>query len=65
MDAQKVHILFGCALLTRSGTVHGGYGGTRGCLRLRGTFHTGVYDDTVNDVCKCNHVVNKDGWKNY
>ena len=40
MDAQKIHICFGCVLLTRSDILHGGYGGSIGYLRLRGTFHT-------------------------
>ena len=63
--AQKVHILFGCALLTRGEILHGGYGGSLGCTRLSGTFHTGAYDYMENDICKCNYIANKDGWQKY
>ena len=37
---QKIHIPFGCALIIRSDVLNGGYGGKKGSLRLRGTFHT-------------------------
>ena len=65
MDAQRVHITFGCALLTRSEILHDGFGGTIGCLSLRGTFHTGEYGYTENDVCGRNNAVNKNSWKKY
>ena len=61
MDAQKFHIPVSRALLARSYIIHGGYGCTRGCLRLRGTFHTGAYHYTENSVWECNYMVNKDG----
>ena len=62
MDYQKVHIPFGCVLLTRSDILHGGYGGSRGSLRLRGTFHTDEYDFVNNDVLERNYIAAKDGW---
>ena len=65
MDSQKIHIPFGCVLLTRCDILHGGYAGSKGSLRLRGTFHTGAYDYMENDVCKRNYIADKDGWQKY
>ena len=49
-DYQKVHIPFGCVLLTRSDIYHGGYGGSKCNLRFRGTFYTNDYDYRENYV---------------
>ena len=65
MDAQKVHIHFDFALLTRCDLLHGGYGGSRGCLRLCGTFHTGAYDHIENYCFERNYIADKDGWQTY
>ena len=40
IKCQKIHVPFGCALIIRSDVLNGGYGGKKGSLRLRGTFHT-------------------------
>ena len=64
-DIPKVHIPFGCVLLTRSDILHGGYGGSRGSLRLRGTFHTDEYDFVNNDVLERNYIAAKDGWHKF
>ena len=65
MDARKVNIPFCCALLTRSDILHGGYGGSKGSLRLCATFHTGAYNYMEHDVVKYNYIADKDGWKKY
>ena len=54
IKCQKIHVPFGCALIIRSDVLNGGYGGKKGSLRLRGTFHTTKYNDendNVTDQC--------------
>ena len=65
MDSQKVHIPFGCVLLTRSEILHGGYGGSKGSIRLCGTFHTSTYDCRENDVADHNYIVDPNDWQKY
>ena len=65
MDYQKVHIPFGCVLLTRSDIFHGSYGGSRGSLRLRGTVHTDAYNFENDHVLERNYIAAKDGWQHF
>ena len=58
---QKVHIPFGCVILTRSDILNGGYGGSRCSLRLRGTFHNDAYDFENDHVLERNYIAAKDG----
>ena len=65
IDFQKVHITFGCVLLTRSDICHGGYGGSKGNLMLSGTFHNNGYDYRENGMGDCNYLVDPNDWQTY
>ena len=60
---QKIHIPYGCGLIIRSDVLNGGYGGKKGSLRLRGTFHTESYD-AENDNVPDQYYVSEEkvGW---
>ena len=53
-------------LIIRSDVLNGGYGGKKGSIRLRGTFHTKSYDsenDNVHDQCYVSEE--KAAWQKY
>ena len=59
---QKVHIPFGCILLTRSEICHVGHGGSKGNLRLHGSFHTNNYKDKEGRG-EINYFIEPDDWE--
>ena len=63
-DSQKVHIPFGCVLLTRSDICHGGYGGIKGHLRLSGRFHNNDYEDRERRG-DLNYLIEPDDWQKH
>ena len=63
---QKIHVPFGCALIIRSDVLNGGYGGKKGSLRLRGTFHTTKYDDENDNVTDHYYITEEQAaWINF